>query len=117
MQKNMKNNMSRRNILMSRRSSYRSYDELEDEQLENEQLDKYNGSNDMSYEMNSNMYDKFECSEDEDKNKCSCVCIRGCRGPRGPRGYKGATGATRSEERRVGKECLRLCRSRWSPYH
>ena len=26
-------------------------------------------------------------------------------------------GETRSEERRVGKECLRLCRSRWSPYH
>ena len=26
-------------------------------------------------------------------------------------------GATRSEERRVGKECDRLCRSRWSPYH
>ena len=25
--------------------------------------------------------------------------------------------STRSEERRVGKECLRLCRSRWSPYH
>ena len=25
--------------------------------------------------------------------------------------------AQRSEERRVGKECLRLCRSRWSPYH
>ena len=23
----------------------------------------------------------------------------------------------RSEERRVGKECGRLCRSRWSPYH
>ena len=23
----------------------------------------------------------------------------------------------RSEERRVGKECSRLCRSRWSPYH
>ena len=28
-----------------------------------------------------------------------------------------ADGAQRSEERRVGKECLRLCRSRWSPYH
>ena len=27
------------------------------------------------------------------------------------------TGSSRSEERRVGKECLRLCRSRWSPYH
>ena len=26
-------------------------------------------------------------------------------------------GPVRSEERRVGKECLRLCRSRWSPYH
>ena len=25
--------------------------------------------------------------------------------------------SARSEERRVGKECLRLCRSRWSPYH
>ena len=24
---------------------------------------------------------------------------------------------TRSEERRVGKECRALCRSRWSPYH
>ena len=23
----------------------------------------------------------------------------------------------RSEERRVGKECLTGCRSRWSPYH
>jgi large subunit ribosomal protein L6 len=29
------------------------------------------------------------------------------------RGYK----PPRSEERRVGKECRRLCRSRWSPYH
>ena len=27
------------------------------------------------------------------------------------------SGLMRSEERRVGKECLRLCRSRWSPYH
>src|SRR3546814_13936759 len=27
----------------------------------------------------------------------------------------GAVG--RSEERRVGKECVRTCRSRWSPYH
>ena len=25
--------------------------------------------------------------------------------------------AVRSEERRVGKECYALCRSRWSPYH
>ena len=25
--------------------------------------------------------------------------------------------AARSEERRVGKECCLVCRSRWSPYH
>ena len=24
---------------------------------------------------------------------------------------------SRSEERRVGKECVTTCRSRWSPYH
>ena len=30
-----------------------------------------------------------------------------------PQGF----GLNRSEERRVGKECLRLCRSRWSPDH
>src|SRR3546814_13660000 len=28
-----------------------------------------------------------------------------------------ATGITRSEERRVGKECVSTCRSRWSPDH
>src|SRR3546814_6997527 len=26
-------------------------------------------------------------------------------------------GRGRSEERRVGKECVSTCRSRWSPYH
>ena len=28
-----------------------------------------------------------------------------------------AVDVERSEERRVGKECLAVCRSRWSPYH
>src|SRR3546814_7100046 len=33
-------------------------------------------------------------------------------------GHEGAgTVAERSEERRVGKECVSTCRSRWSPYH
>src|SRR3546814_8411650 len=27
------------------------------------------------------------------------------------------TAPLRSEERRVGKECVSTCRSRWSPYH
>src|SRR3546814_9224944 len=29
----------------------------------------------------------------------------------------GDMGGMRSEERRVGKECVSTCRSRWSPYH
>src|SRR3546814_3070727 len=29
----------------------------------------------------------------------------------------GVEPAVRSEERRVGKECVSTCRSRWSPYH
>src|SRR3546814_10450506 len=28
-----------------------------------------------------------------------------------------STISSRSEERRVGKECVSTCRSRWSPYH
>src|SRR3546814_12294348 len=28
-----------------------------------------------------------------------------------------AIGKSRSEERRVGKECVSTCRSRWLPYH
>src|SRR3546814_8895766 len=28
-----------------------------------------------------------------------------------------SSGHLRSEERRVGKECVSTCRSRWSPYH
>ena len=36
----------------------------------------------------------------------------------GPNGAgKTTTVRVRSEERRVGKECASMCRSRWSPYH
>src|SRR3546814_20477212 len=31
--------------------------------------------------------------------------------------YVGEPHVDRSEERRVGKECVSTCRSRWSPYH
>src|SRR3546814_6313232 len=44
--------------------------------------------------------------------------------PQSPRTAAGHAGvifvahtAFRSEERRVGKECVSTCRSRWSPYH
>src|SRR3546814_2172795 len=30
---------------------------------------------------------------------------------------RGGEAQSRSEERRVGKECVSTCRSRWSPYH
>src|SRR3546814_12413627 len=31
--------------------------------------------------------------------------------------YRAKLEGGRSEERRVGKECVSTCRSRWSPYH
>ena len=34
-----------------------------------------------------------------------------------PHRLEGVLSPARSEERRVGKECLSVCRSRWSPYH
>src|SRR3546814_6114246 len=42
--------------------------------------------------------------------------------PRSPQGHPvviqaGASGRGRSAARRVGKECVRTCRSRWSPEH
>src|SRR3546814_4219856 len=32
-------------------------------------------------------------------------------------GFMGSMLGIESEERRVGKECVSTCRSRWSPYH
>src|SRR3546814_14444374 len=37
-----------------------------------------------------------------------------CRAPRAPEELEAFN---RSEERRVGKECVSTCRSRWSPHH
>src|SRR3546814_11002735 len=44
---------------------------------------------------------------------------RPARLPAVPARVAGGTGGARdrSEERRVGKECVSTCRSRWSPYH
>ena len=54
------------------------------------------------WNLNWKFYDYFEENLlTEDSDRCSDVNLP----------------HTRSEERRVGKECLRLCRSRWSPYH
>src|SRR3546814_14924867 len=50
------------------------------------------------------------------------VAIRGLHTPQGELGYSlrrdgDALVLERSAERRVGKECVSTCRSRWSPYH
>src|SRR3546814_15376411 len=42
---------------------------------------------------------------------------RPCRSAVARGGLRGGVAARRSEERRVGKECVSTCRSRWSPYH
>src|SRR3546814_17472023 len=43
------------------------------------------------------------------------ACLRAFRGDE-PLAHDGPY-YKRSEERRVGKECVSTCRSRWSPYH
>ena len=55
--------------------------------------------------------DILDYVENPDKtDQGKLITAHGCNGPI-------ADAEFRSEERRVGKECLRLCRSRWSPYH
>src|SRR3546814_15682744 len=46
------------------------------------------------------------------------ACVAIIDQPGGPRRYgtNGMLAAIRSEERRVGNECVRTCRFRWSPY-
>src|SRR6056297_3996075 len=40
-----------------------------------------------------------------------------CWSPTSTRRAPRSPGSSGSEERRVGKECVSTCRSRWSPYH
>src|SRR3546814_10566039 len=59
---------------------------------------------------------------------CALPISAGCAGPSNKRPSKQeerpclampqvSALVSRSEERRVGKECVSTCRSRWSPYH
>src|SRR3546814_11355027 len=49
------------------------------------------------------------------KNRLQCGQLFGVTGRHVPTLRE--IGTKRSEERRVGKECVSTCRSRWSPYH
>src|SRR3546814_12482472 len=43
--------------------------------------------------------------------------LRASSAPMNLRCFSDLAGISRSEERRVGKECVSTCRYRWSPYH
>src|SRR3546814_10564681 len=78
-----------------------------------------------AYEMRISDWSSDVCSSDLSRivapSRLSSYCAR----RPSQRHQKSSTGGpiqsgsamTRSEERRVGKECVSTCRSRWSPYH
>src|SRR3546814_14492537 len=51
------------------------------------------------------------------KSASQATCSRYLPAWNSPAASKVVTGKDRSEERRVGKECVSTCRSRWSPSH
>src|SRR3546814_4136884 len=64
-----------------------------------------------AYEMRISDWSSDVCSSDLPLKNWLCVtkpCLAG---------IYGYSRGSRSEERRVGKECVSTCRSRWSPYH
>src|SRR3546814_1353547 len=79
-----------------------------------------------AYEMRISDWSSDVCSSDlqpaskkrRRRNARNLAPKRRCPGRGGP-GHRcrAVKGTNRSEERRVGKECVSTCRSRWSPYH
>src|SRR3546814_19363450 len=65
----------------------------------------------------------IECSEEKSQNVLVGVgcdernCMGSCDEACMPAPQESISELGRSEERRVGKECVRMCRSWWSPYH
>src|SRR3546814_1315514 len=84
-----------------------------------------------AYEMRISDWSSDVCSSDLSKESLARICgkssavpglLLGARalmleGSRGELGKRIIDPGDRSEERRVGKECVSTCRSRWSPYH
>src|SRR3546814_3251489 len=77
-----------------------------------------------AYEMRISDWSSDVCSSDLPRPDSRAAPARGCRRPRrasapsrqGSRSGSAETTSPRSEERRVGKECVSTCRSRGSPY-
>src|SRR3546814_12912543 len=75
-----------------------------------------------AYEMRISDWSSGVCSSDlgDPRSGTGLPAFRAAR-RRARRGSRGGAAVRRSgrrsEERRVGKECVSTCRSRWSPYH
>src|SRR3546814_8937659 len=71
-----------------------------------------------AYEMRISDWSSDVCSSDLLRGNVSEVC-RCCHAAHlaMSRCRQSRHRPSRSEERRVGKECVSTCRSRWSPYH
>src|SRR3546814_7153256 len=75
-----------------------------------------------AYEMRISDWSSDVCSSDlevQSELRSLAEALRGDAGAIQVLGFAGpqADVGARSEERRVGKECVSTCRSRWSPYH
>src|SRR3546814_4768833 len=79
-----------------------------------------------AYEMRISDWSSDVCSSDLAENSTSSACSRAratearifsSTWARVSSSFASRWIGLRSEERRVGKECVSTCRSRWSPYH
>src|SRR3546814_7639041 len=75
-----------------------------------------------AYEMRISDWSSDVCSSDLAARGAASLPAQGARDRRGvtmtwTAGLAIYMVTWRSEERRVGKECVSTCRSRWSPYH
>src|SRR3546814_5627100 len=70
-----------------------------------------------AYEMRISDWSSDVCSSDLGASRPHSICARLPCDPVGARRPEDLPSASRSEERRVGKECVSTCRSRWKPYH
>src|SRR3546814_9244058 len=71
-----------------------------------------------AYEMRISDWSSDVCSSDLARCGCPRGHGHGCARSQPSRCRRApCRTSSRSEERRVGKECVSTCRSRWSPYH
>src|SRR3546814_2824478 len=70
-----------------------------------------------AYEMRISDWSSDVCSSDLDARRACRSSDLGARWSTRPIIGGASEAVLRSEERRVGKECVSTCRSRWSPYH